>query len=367
MPGLRVAVDVTPLLGVRAGVSQCVEHLLATLPEAAPHVQVVPYVLSRRARTQASVLPSGTRFLPVPAGLAVRMWGRLDRPSVGDTLGDVDVVHGSNFVVPPTARPSTMTVHDTWCLRHPDLCAPAVRPFDRAVRRAMRRGSWAHVSTEAVAADVRARYGSDRVAVVPFGVPPLGPSGALPDTVGGSFILSLNTQEPRKRQEHLVRAFRAVAASDHDVQLVFAGAEGAATNAIEHAIAALPADAAARVVRLGPVDDATRAALLRHAAVVVYTSADEGFGFPVLEAMSAGAPVVATRVGGIPEVAGDGAVLVDVDDDPGPLADAMRDVLGDGALRSTLCDKGRARAADFSWVRHAAGMAALWQRAMDSE
>jgi glycosyltransferase involved in cell wall biosynthesis len=342
-----------------------VEHLLAALPEAAPDVDVVPYVLSRRARAQAAELPAGTRFLSVPAGVAVRLWGVVDRPSIDRELGDVDVVHGTNFVVPPTRRPSTVTIHDTWCLTHPADCARAVRPFDRAVRRALGRGAWAHVSTEAVATEVRARYRTDRIAVVPFGVPPLGASGPLPDAVGERYILSLNTQDRRKRQAHLVGTFRSVAATEPGVQLVFAGAAGDATESIERAIAALPVDAGARVVRLGPVDDATRAALVRGATVVAYTSADEGFGFPVLEAMVAGVPVVATRVGGIAEVAGDAALLVEVDDDPGPLADALRTVLDDKRTRDLLGERGRARARTFSWTRHAAGMAGLWARAAE--
>src|SRR5688572_12706896 len=115
MPGLRVAVDVTPLLGARSGVAQCVDHLLQHLPDAAPDVEVVAYVLSRRARVRTD-LPAGTRVLPVPANAAIRAWGWTDLPSSARWLGDVDVVHGTNFVVPPGRTPRTVTVHDTFCL-----------------------------------------------------------------------------------------------------------------------------------------------------------------------------------------------------------------------------------------------------------
>lgn len=365
MPGLRVAVDVTPLLGVRAGVARTVEHLLEALPAAAPDIEVVPYVLSRRADRTA--LPPQTVVLPHSATIAIRAWGYGDRPSVASLLGDCDVVHGTNFVVPPAGRPSTVTVHDTWCLRNVKECPPEVRPFRRAVARALERGAWAHVSTSAVADEVRELFGEVRVAVVPFGVPPVGTPGALPHELDGQrYVLSLSTLEPRKRVDHLVRAFRSVAPWDPELRLVIAGADGAASEAVTRAIRALPKEVEQRVVRCGRVDDGTRSALLHHATALAYPSADEGFGFPVLEAMAAGVPVVATSVGGIPEVAGSAALLIAVDDDPGALVDALRSVVADASLRSTLVERGRARITRFSWHAHAEGMAELWRRAAAS-
>lgn len=363
MSGLRVAVDVTPLLGVRAGVTQCVEHLLAALPHAAPEVEVVPYVLSWRGRRQVHRLPAGTRALPFPAAAVIRLWSRADRPGVDRYLHDVDVVHGTNFIVPPTRKPSTVTVHDTYCLVHPSECHPSVRPFDRCVRRAVERGTWLHASTRSIEYQLLSLYGADRIARVPFGIPPLAATGALPAAVTGPYILAISTLDHRKRHEHLVRAFRSVAPWDPDLQLVIAGADGNARDAVVRAIKALPPDVARRVALVGRVDDSTRAALVRKAVALAYPSADEGFGFPVLEAMAVGVPVVATRVGGVPEVAGGAALLVPVEDDPGALVDALRKVITDGRLRARLRRRGLAQAATFSWEEHAAGMAELWRRA----
>lgn len=365
MPGLRVAIDVTPLLGIHTGVFQCVVNLLDALPDAAPDIEVIPYALSRRAKKRAADLPFGTRFLPVTAGLAIRTWGFIDRPKVRGAFADVDVVHGTNFVVPPTTHPSTVTVHDSFCLVHPDECPPSVRPFNRAVQRAVARGAWLHTSTGFLRDEMLSRYSAERVAVVPFGVPPLGPGGPLPELVRPPYILSINTLEPRKRQEHLVRAFRSVAAWHESLQLVIAGADGAASDAVTKEIKALPPKLGARVIRLGRVDEETRAALIRQASILAYPSADEGFGFPVLEAMAAGVPVVATHAGGVPEIAGMAALLIPVSDDPDALVDALRRIVTDDGLRATLRRRGLARAERFSWPEHAAGMAALWRRAAD--
>jgi glycosyltransferase involved in cell wall biosynthesis len=357
---------VTPLLGVQGGVAQCVRHLLDVLPTTAPGVEPVPFALSRRARSRLADLPEGTRALSLPAGVALRAWARSSHPSPRALLEGVDVVHGTNYVVPPVDRPTTVTVHDTWCLRHPAECAPAVRPFDGVLRRAASRGTWLHVSTEASASEVRDRYHTDRVTVVPFGVPDVAADGLLPSAVRAPFILAISTDEPRKRHAHLVAAFAEVAAAVQDVQLVLAGADASATPAVEAAIEALPPSARHRVLRLGVVDDATRAGLLRGAAVLAYPSADEGFGFPALEAMSVGVPVVTTRAGGLPETVGDAGVLVDVVDDVAPLASALVETLTDTEVRASLIERGHERAAALSWQAHAKGMAELWARAVEA-
>ena len=363
MPGLRVAVDVTPLLGVRTGVKQCVEHLLRALPAVAPDIVVVPYVLSRAARGRADELPFATRFLRLPAGVAIRTWGFVDHPRVDRVLHDVDVVHGTNFVVPPTRRPRTVTVHDAYCLVHPSECDPAVRPFKRAVGHAIARGAWVHVSTRSIGKQIVELYDAPRVARVPFGVPALGEAGRVPRGLIGPYILAISQLDARKRHEHLVRAFRTVASWNPSLQLAIAGPDGNAKDAVERAIKGLPADIARRVFLLGRVDEPTRVALLRNAAVLAYPSADEGFGFPVLEAMSAGVPVVATRVGGLPEVTAGAAVLIPVEDDPGALVEALRRVVTDEDVRTRLVRRGHRRVGELTWDDHARGMAELWRRA----
>ena len=99
----------------------------------------------------------------------------------------------------------------------------------------------------------------------------------------------------------------------------------------------------------GPVDDATKAWLLHHAAVLAYPSLDEGFGFPLLEAKQRRVPVVATRAGSIPEVAGDGAGSSPVGDGDA-LAAALARVVTDDDRRAELVAAGHANVARFSWA-----------------
>jgi glycosyltransferase involved in cell wall biosynthesis len=105
-----------------------------------------------------------------------------------------------------------------------------------------------------------------------------------------------------------------------------------------------------RVVFLGGVDVPTLRTLYSAATVFVYPSLSETFGKPVLEAMRCGTPVVASRAGSIPEIAGDAAILVDPLDDQA-MADAIHSVLADAQLRARLVAAGSRRCQEFSWPR----------------
>ncbi len=115
----------------------------------------------------------------------------------------------------------------------------------------------------------------------------------------------------------------------------------------------------------GHVDDAGRRALLDTARVLAYPSIYEGFGFPLLEAMSASLPVVAARAGSIPEVAGDAALLVEPTDEHG-LADALDRVLTDDTLRAQLVARGHDRVSTFSWSATARALASCYRRLADT-
>jgi len=99
--------------------------------------------------------------------------------------------------------------------------------------------------------------------------------------------------------------------------------------------------------------------LIDAATVLAYPSRYEGFGFPPLEAMAKGVPVVSTRAGAIPEVLGSGAALVPVGD-VAALAGALAEVLDSPARAQELSSAGRQRAGEFSWARCADGLAALY-------
>lgn len=355
---VRLALDVGPLHGHRTGVGAAVAALVDALAQH-PDVAVTPYLLSYRTRP-----PPPVRRLPLPAALAHRLWARIDRPRLDRWLGDVDVVHGTNYVVPPSRRPRLVSVYDCWFLTHPDRASPTVRRVGAILRRAVASGATVHASSAATAHVVRGLLTTDRVEVVHLGPLPVAPPGSPPPGLdGGPFVLALGTVERRKNLPHLVAAF--ATADVDDTELVIAGADGDDSGALTVAVDDLTPERRQRIRRLGPVDAGTKSWLLHHAAALAYPSLDEGFGFPVLEAQSVGVPVVATVAGSIPEVAGAGAELVPLDD-VDALAGALHRVVDDDARRRQLIAAGTTNLERFSWSSTADQLVALYRKLDDA-
>jgi glycosyltransferase involved in cell wall biosynthesis len=384
-----VAVDATPLLGVRTGVGMFCEGALEALGQR-PELDMAAYAVTwRRRHLLRPVVPGAVRVVerPMPARPLHRIWSHRSVPPIEWFTGPEDVVHGTNFVVPPTRRAArVVTVHDLTAVHYPAMCEATTLLFPDMVRRAVAEGAWVHTPSQFVADEVVAEFGADRqrVRVVHHGVPvhgprplpPLGPllpvgpaptsartqppaAAALPPGVL-RYVLAVGTVEPRKDLPGLVGAFDRLAAGHGDVALVLAGARGWGDDALERAIAASPWRH--RIVVLGYLDDGDLGEVLAGASVLAYPSVYEGFGFVPLEAMAAGVPVVATDVGAIREVAGDGAELVgpgDVD----ALAGAIAGLLDDDDLRRSLIERGGARIKMFTWTSCGQGLADLYQSA----
>lgn len=373
---LVVALDATPLLGVQTGVGVFCREAIGELSSAG-EVQVEAFAVTwRRRHMLASRVPAGVRTVgrAMPARPLHLAWRHVDFPPVEWFLGRCDVVHGTNFVVPPTGKAAkVVTVHDLTTVRFPEMCdAPTLR-FPELVRRAVARGAWVHTPSKYVADEVVAELGvdPDRVRAVHHGTPRLpavteraSSPASLPARLPQStsrYVLAVGTAEPRKDLPSLVRAFDSIASRLGDVALVLAGPHGWGSAALADAVNSSPF--CSRIVVTGYVADLDH--LLRGAAVLAYPSLYEGFGLPTLEAMAAGVPVVTTRSGALPEVVGDAAALVRPGDAEA-LGAALERLLTDEAERVALVERGHRRASMFTWEACAKGLADLYDEAARS-
>ena len=366
---VRVAVDTGPLHGRRTGIGNAVAWTLDALAHRAD-LELFPYVLSTRAKITAP-----ERRLPMPAALAHRFWMHRS-PSLDRLLGRPDIVHGTNYVVPPTRCPQLVSVYDCWFLEHPDDVSDDVARSARLLRRAVGRGAHVVTCSAATSAQARTLLNTDRVHTVLLGPPPVSAAAERGDSnldesnrdwptelsalAGGSpFILSLGTVERRKNVSQTVRAFARVADEHSTVNLVIAGAPGNDQAAVDKAIHQLPDAVQSRVVRLGSVENALKSRLLASASVLAYPSLDEGFGFPLLEAQQVGLPVVASTAGSIPEVAG-AAALYSAPTDVDALAGNLHLAITSEKVRAKLINQGHRNLERFSWASTADQLAQLY-------
>lgn len=364
---LKVAADVTPLLTPRTGIGVFVGELLSHL---APRedLALTGYAISWRGRDRlAESVPAGMAIArrPMAARPLHQVWMRADRPLLDHWIGRHDLVWGTNYVVPPTRASALVSIYDLTPVRFPELANAHTRSFGELIGRALRRGAHVHTMAGSVRDEIIDHFEveGDRVHVVPGGVraaPGTADSRVSDRLVGGRrYVLALGTVEPRKDLPTLVAAFDLLAREDSELRLVIAGADGWGAEDLSAAISA--SAFSERIVRLGWVDEDERAALLAGAEVYTFPSLYEGFGFPPLEAMSAGVPVVATEVGSLPEVCGDGADLVPPRD-PEALAQAVRRLSHDGSHRSELIQRGHVNVQRFSWASAADQFADLLGR-----
>ena len=168
-------------------------------------------------------------------------------------------------------------------------------------------------------------------------------------------MLAVGTLEPRKNLPFLLRVFQRFRERRPDMQLVLAGRFGWGAAEVRRTLAELGLDG--QVVLTGAIADADLAALYEGAMALLFPSLHEGFGLPLIEAMSAGLPVVSSNVTSMPEVCSDAALLVPPGDEDCWL-EAMRSMAEDAPLRVRLTELGLARAAAFSWDNVAARIAA---------
>ncbi len=352
---MRLAVDATPLLGQRSGVGRYVTGLLHGLAEAAPELRPRLTLFSVRGSLPDDLPPSARRAPGrFPARLLRPLWARFPVPPVEILSGPVDVFHATNFVLPPTARArGVVTVHDLAYLRFPDTVTGDVARYRELVPQALRRARAVIAVSEAVAEEIRAEYSTagTPVFVAPNGVDAAWGQALPVDAADRSrlglpdrYVLFMGNLEPRKNLGMLLRAHSAARRQDRSVpQLVLVGPTGWGDR--WQGATPDPED----VVVAGYLSGADLQRVVARAAAVCMPSHYEGFGLPVLEALAAGRPVLASDIPAHREVARGHATLLPPDD-----ADAWSASLVALDRIPGSEDARRAHAAAFTWRRSAA-------------
>lgn len=166
--------------------------------------------------------------------------------------------------------------------------------------------------------------------------------------MGAEYFLSVSTIEPRKNIAVLLKAFSYLASSsDINLHLILVGACSRHTR--QEIIEQVHISVQNRVHVLGYVDDEYLPGLYANAKAFVFMSMFEGFGLPPLEAMQCGSPVITSNTTSLPEVVGDGGIML-APGDIGGLVEAMSALLSDATLSDQLRKRGLVQASSFSWA-----------------
>lgn len=336
---VRVAMDVTPELVASTGVARYGRELRRAL-QRREDCEVVAFAIGRKSEP----VPENVRHIPVPLRIVHAAWRATGWPRAEQLTGPVDIVHSLDLVPPPTRLPLAMTVHDLVANELPSLHTSRQRHMQKRQFEALT-GAAVILAVSTSTADSLTERGvdPDRVHVTLNGLSALPPPTPQP-LRNDRFILSVGTLEPRKGHDILLRAF---AAGDFsDTELVFAGptaGRGEQLYGLANELGVRD-----RLNILGRVDDSVLAFLYESAALLCMPSRGEGFGLPILEALGAGLPVVATDLPAVREVVGDAALLVPAGDVVA-LTRALRRALTDDDLQAHLRALGPHEASRFSW------------------
>ncbi len=354
---MNILYDATPLLMRSAGVKNYHYELLKRLPAAAAahRFRLFPFLSGLPENdNERSNYPLRSTLFGLGCVLAANY---LKASFAAAAVRGADIFHVTHFLPSPEGPVLTSTVHDPTPLLMPQChTASNIRYFERFAARTLPRLAGAIAPSEAVKIDLVAHCGiaADKVRVIPHGVASdfFSPSEdqktavrrayALPDR----FILTVGSVEPRKNLSRLIAAYGGLPpAMRQRTPLVLAGPNGWRNGKLRRRI-----EQAGGVRSIGYVPRPLLPALYRLASAFVFPSLYEGFGMPLLEAMAAGAPVVASNRSAMPEVVGDAGLTVDPRD-----VDALRRgverVLEDERLAARLAATGRERARAFTWER----------------
>jgi glycosyltransferase involved in cell wall biosynthesis len=358
---IRVGYDTTAAVLNRAGEAR---YTLDLLGELRRRDDVDMRVLSPTARVPRSVAQR----------IALQAWvqGAHQPLALARQAAALDVLHLTRPLVAPLRglrTPTVVTVHDVLALRAPQYFSPVIRTnFQLLGPRTIRRAAAVLTGSEYSRREIVELVGAgpDRVHVVPLGLEPrFRPRPADPARLAARFgidrpyVLCVGTLEVRKNLLGALEAFSAL--RDLDVQLVVAGGVGWMNDEFARVVR----DVRDHVIVTGYIGDDDLVGLMSSAACFLYPSFLEGFGFPPLEAMACGAPVVSSTGGSLPEVCGDAALLVDPADTRA-ITGALERVLTDEPLAADLRRRGLERSRAFTWARCAEGTVDVYRAAANS-
>jgi len=298
------------------------------------------------------------------------LWMQCCMPRIASKL-KLDIFWGPRHQLPLLVSKNiktVLTVHDIVHVLFPEtMSLPGLIVERLLMGRSLRRADYVIADSRSTASGIQDYYHLNpaKIGVVYPGSPFLSESKSLPFSVDenlpGKYFLFVGTLEPRKNLKAILSAFALLDAESEDIHLVMVGNIGWKKKEVMNLMSMHRHRR--RLHLMGYVDDDRLAVFYQKAFCLLYPSLYEGFGFPILEAMSYGVPVITSNVSSMPEVAGDAAFLIDPNNIK-ELYNAMNMILSNGNLKNLMISKGLERVSKFSWLNCAEEMLNIFRKVL---
>ena len=369
---MKIGIDISQLAYPGTGVATYTQNLVENLLKTDKENEYLLFFSSLRKKTQISNLKiqnynSKLKTYSFPPIFLELLWNKLHRLPMEMFMGKLDVLHTSDWLEPPSQAVKVTTVHDLAVYKYPESFA--VRGGHDIVTNQKRKLAWAKKESKLIIADSLATkkdlieilgISEEKIRVIYLAAEKTYGEREIREIreirkkyeLGRLYVLMMGAGEPRKNLARGIRAFREIGAIWSELELVIVGKYGwGEEDNLKFKIKNLKL--------LGYVPREDLPALYAGAEVFVYPSLYEGFGLPILEAMSCGCPVVTSNVSSLPEIAGEAGVLVDplkIED----IAEGIRIAMNS---RMELREKGLEQVKKFSWEKTTRETLAVYQEA----
>ena len=338
---MRIAIDISQVV-YGTGVSHYRRHIAELLPKIDETNEYVLFAGAFRRRQEILTAFPKAKVFPIPPVIADIVWNKLHTLPIEKLIGEVDLVHTSDWAEPPSKLPKITTVHDLIPFKFPRIVPKVILSVHRdRIKWVAKESRRVIVPSENTKKDL-VGFGFDEsvIRVIPE-APNLDRAKDIDVQnvkrkyqIHSDYIISIGTK-PWKNLDRIISAFH-LSKSGKNLKLIVAGERKGTSFEDERGIRFL-----------GYVPDGDLSPLLTGAKALVFTSLYEGFGVPILDAFNCSVPVVTSNVSSMPEVAGGAAVLVDPYN-VNSIAEGIEKVL---SAPKTYISLGSKRVKDFSWSK----------------
>lgn len=360
---MKICIDIQSAVAQRAGVGRytrsLVEHMPAVLePDDSLTVFYFDFQKQGQGLQHGHITEKAVRW--VPGRVVQGAWKYLHFPPFNWLAGRADVYHFPNFVRPPMmGGRSVVTIHDVSFLRFPETTEKGNLAYLRAkIRHTCRYADAIITDSEFSGREIESLLGVPTSKIHPvhlglslgvFSPSPASKSDTLIKLgLEKPYLLCVGTLEPRKNYPFLIEVFEHL--KDYHGDLVIAGMRGWKYGPVLDRMLTSPC--ADRIHYLEYVEDGQLSALYSGADLFLFPSIYEGFGFPPLEAMMCGTPVVSSAAASLPEVLGNAACIIE-GYQAEEWAETVQHLLDSESKRTQMRDAGEIRAKMFDWNRTA--------------